>query len=83
MSETNERHPDIFNPEQAAAYLNLTSPKALERLREKGVLVGFEGWAPFMLYWREDLNRCAMRMFGRDPDAGKPKEIHLKMGGQR
>jgi len=73
-----ETHPDIFTPEEAVVYLHLTNTRQLDRLREKGYLIGFDGIAAHLMYWREDLDRCAMRMFGRDPDKGKPKDVQLR-----
>ena len=67
-------HPDLFSPEEAAAYLRLPSVKSLEKLRQKGLLTGYDGWTVYMLYHREDLDRCALRMCGRDPGAGKPNK---------
>ncbi len=79
-------HPDLFLPDEAAEYLRLSSAKALDKLRREKLLVGYDGWAAYMLYHREDLDRCAARMCGRDPDAGKPNKVDFTprlAGGQR
>lgn len=76
---TETRHPELYTPEEAAAYLRLTSEKALEKLRKDGLLQGYNGYTPYYLYHREDLDRCAARMCGRDPDAGKPKAAQLDL----
>jgi hypothetical protein len=72
-------HPDLYKPDEAAEYLRLTSAKALDKLRSEGLLKGYDGYTPYYLYHREDLDRCAMRMCGRDPDAGKPKGVELDL----
>jgi hypothetical protein len=84
--DAGRRHPDLLTPEEAAEYLRLTSAKALEKLRNEKMLTGHDGWAPYMIYHREDLDRCALRMCGKDPDAGKPNKVGFKprlAGGQR
>ena len=59
------RHPDLFTPEEAAAYLRLKSIEALKKLKAEKMLVGYDGWTAYTLYHREDLDRCALRMCGR------------------
>jgi hypothetical protein len=73
MSEDVRRHPDIFTPEEAAAYLRLDSERQLENLRENYGLVGFPGVGKSFRYWRDDLDAAAKRMFGRDK-AWKPQQ---------
>jgi hypothetical protein len=65
MPEETRRHPDLFTPEEAAAYLHLPSEESLKTLREKKFLVGYEGYARHLMYWREDLDNCALKMAGR------------------
>jgi hypothetical protein len=57
-------HPDIFTPREAAAYLRLTSVRGLDTLREQFHLAGYRVGQRF-LYWRTDLDECALRIFGR------------------
>lgn len=78
MSET-RKHPELYTPEEAAEYLRLTSAKALDKLRSDGLLKGYGGYTPYYLYHREDLDRCAARMCGRDPDEGKPRKQTLDL----
>ncbi len=61
-----ERHRDLFTPEEAAAYLHLDSVRGLETCRKDFGLVGFPGVNKSFLYHREDLDRCALRICGRD-----------------
>jgi hypothetical protein len=58
-------HPDLFTPDEAAAYLRLKSVESLKTLKSKGLLVGYAGWTNYDLYHREDLDNCALRMAGR------------------
>lgn len=58
-------HPDLFTPDEAAAYLHLDSVRSLETLREHFGLIGFGGVNRGFLYWREDLDKCALRIVGR------------------
>jgi hypothetical protein len=60
------RHPDLFTPEEAAAYLHLDSVRGLETLRKDYGLVGHAGVNKSYLYHREDLDRCALRICGKD-----------------
>jgi hypothetical protein len=80
MGET-RKHPDLFSPDEAAEYLHLEGKESLKNLREKGLLVGYSGFARHLIYHREDLDRCALRMCGRNPDAGKPNKMELKIAG--
>jgi hypothetical protein len=41
--------------------------------------VGYRGYTPYYLYHRDDLDRCAMRMCGKDPDEGKPRGVELDL----
>jgi hypothetical protein len=74
-----ETHPQLMTPDEAAAYLRLTSAKALDKLRDDNLLVGYRGYTPYYLYHRDDLDRCAMRMCGKDPDEGKPRGVELDL----
>jgi hypothetical protein len=65
--ESSRRHPDLFTPEEAAAYLHLDSVRGLETLRRDYGLTGYEGVNKSYLYHREDLDSVAMRIVGRDP----------------
>jgi hypothetical protein len=60
------KHPDLFTAEEAAAYLRLDCIETLARLRKDFGLVGFTGINKSMVYWREDLDKCALRIVGRD-----------------
>lgn len=80
-----EKHPDIFNPQEAAEYLHLDSPESLRTLRAKSILVGYEGWAKHMIYHRADLNLCALKMCGKEnaiPATVKPLKTMRMTGGQ-
>lgn len=76
-TERHERHPDIYTKEEAVAYLCLSTPEALKKLKAEGLLKGFGGWTKEDLYWREDLDKCARRMFGRDGTKEATKELRL------
>lgn len=80
MSEARQ-HPDLFTPDEAAFYLRLASVDALKKLRDEQLLAGYKGYAPYLLYHREDLDRCALRMCGRNPDQGRPVKMELKIAG--
>jgi hypothetical protein len=60
------RHPDLFTPEEAAAYLHLDGVRGLETLRREYGLVGYAGVNKSFLYHREDLDAVARRMCGKD-----------------
>jgi hypothetical protein len=60
------KHPDIFTPDEAADYLHLDSVRGLETCRRDFGLAGYAGINKSFIYHREDLDRCAMRMCGRD-----------------
>jgi hypothetical protein len=62
------KHPDIFTPEEAVEYLHLKDERELRTLREDFGLVGFPGVGKGFMYWREDLDRAALRWFGRDKE---------------
>jgi hypothetical protein len=77
VSEQIERkHPDIFTPEEAAAYLHLLPEegvRTLKTLREKNVLRGF--WlGPTFMYHKRDLDLAADQIFGIvQPIQSKPR----------
>lgn len=60
------KHPDIFTPEEAADYLHLDSVRKLEACEQEAGLVGQSIPGIGVRYHREDLDKCAMRMAGRD-----------------
>ena len=63
-----ERHPDLFDPAEAMAYLHLppASERTLKNYRDKGWLIGTpSGPDGSLMYYRDDLNACALRMAGR------------------
>lgn len=65
MSEE-RKHPDIFTPEEAAAYLHQpgdeSGTQTLKGLRDKGLLRGF--WlGPTLLYHRRDLDLAVEQIF--------------------
>lgn len=70
-------HPDLFTPEEAAAYLRLPSPESLKKLRAQRILIGYDGWTNYNLYHREDLDRAALRMCGRGDKATPNPELRL------
>lgn len=59
------KHPDLFTPEEAAEYLHLDGTRSLETLREKFGLIGYPGVNKAYLYYRDDLDACAMKLVGR------------------
>lgn len=61
-------HPNLFSPEEAAAYLHLDSPATLDTFRGKGWLRGHPA-GKRLVYWREDLDDCALRIVGITPPA--------------
>lgn len=76
------RHPDIFTPDEAAAYLHLDSVRGLETLRREFGLVGHQGVNKAYIYHRDDLDRCALRMCGKDR-AFATQGGALKISGSR
>lgn len=62
---TPRRHPDIFTAEEAVAYLHLESVRSLDTLRDEGLLTGHRPVGKGYLYHREDLDTCALKMFGK------------------
>lgn len=82
MSER-QHHPDLYTPQEAADYLRLASVDALKKLRDDNLLKGYKGYAPYLLYHRDDLDRCALKMCGRDPDAGRPNPVKMQIAGER
>ena len=60
------RHPDLFTAEEAIVYLHLDGERALRTLRDDYGLVGHPGVGKGFMYWREDLDRAALRIVGRD-----------------
>lgn len=82
--ETNRKHPDLFTAEEAAEYLHLESPRGLETLRQNFGLVGYNGVNRSLLYWREDLDKCALRVVGRDLTKGNTQANgRLRIAGSR
>jgi hypothetical protein len=66
MSEDTRKHPDIFTPEEAVAYLHLDPEgglRTLETLREKHGLVGQQVGKGYM-YHRRQLDAVVDRLFG-------------------
>jgi hypothetical protein len=57
------RHPDLFTPKEAAHYLGLKSERTLDLLRRDRDLLGRIVGKGY-LYHREDLDACALRIFG-------------------
>lgn len=74
---TNRRHPDIFKPDEAAAYLGLPSTESLKKLAKENILKGYDGWTNYHLYHREDLDRAARVMFGRDKEPTPTHALRL------
>jgi len=66
MSEQ-RRHPDLFTPEEAAAYLAVT-PTQLETLETDFGLLGHKV-GRVRVYWRKDLDACACAMVGEQVPA--------------
>jgi hypothetical protein len=78
-----ERHPDLFDEAEAVDYLHLpadTGPRTLETLRDKGLLVGHRV-GKHLVYWRDDLNACALRIVGRGENRTETGP-RLKMAGR-
>lgn len=73
------KHPDIFTPAEAVEYLHLDGPDQLETVRREYGLVGFRPVGKGFLYWREDLDKAAERMFGR----AKQEPAQLRLAGRR
>jgi hypothetical protein len=75
MSDASVRqHPDLFTPDEAAAYLHLESVRGLDTLRSDFGLVGYTGVGKSFLYWREDLDNVALRIVGRKPSSGSQQK---------
>ncbi len=71
-------HPDIFTAEQAATYLQC-EVATLAQYRDQKMLVGYRHGKQGYCYWREDLDDCAMRVFGRTPPMRQPKLAPMRM----
>ena len=54
------RHPDLFTPDEAAAYLALKSPCALETIRKRYGLAPI-AWGKKHVYHRADLDAAVER----------------------
>ncbi len=77
-----ERHSNIFNAQEAAEYMHLESAATLDHLRREKVLAGYM-IGKQMMYWREDLDDCAAKMFGRAVPPRMPTMTPMRMvGGQ-
>lgn len=82
--EQTRKHPDLFTPEEAATYLHLDSERGLETLREKFGLIAHAGINRSFIYWREDLDRVALRIVGRDRTHERvDKNRPLRIAGAR
>lgn len=77
------KHPDIFTPEEAAEYLHLDSVRGLDTLRRDYGLVGYSGVNKSFVYHRDDLDRCALRMCGKDQAWAVQRGGGLKIAGGR
>jgi hypothetical protein len=66
----NERHPDIFTPEEAAEYLRLESVRTLDWLHMHFKL-HYQVMGTVKRYHREDLDSCVLRVFGKGAQATK------------
>jgi hypothetical protein len=60
------RHPNIFSSAEAAEYLHLDSERGLQTLRNNFGLIGYLGVNRSYVYWKDDLDACALKLFGRD-----------------
>lgn len=67
------RHPSIFTRAEAAAYLGLKSTRSLHSVERDFGLVGHIPAGREKLYHRDDLDRTAAKMFGKDLPAGRMK----------
>lgn len=76
-------HPDLFTSDEAAAYLHLESDAGLETCRRDFGLIGHRCVNKSFMYWREDLDKCALRMVGRDPAWIKNEQPQLRIAGGR
>jgi hypothetical protein len=76
-------HPDLFNPDEAAAYLHLDSVRGLETLRNEYGLIGHKGVNKSYIYHREDLDAVALRIVGKDRTWAAQNGGGLKIGGGR
>jgi hypothetical protein len=70
-SQPTRVHADIFTPLEAANYLKFSTERSLETLRKHYNLVAHRVGKSYF-YHREDLDACALRMFGKDRK-GSPK----------
>lgn len=75
MVMENRKHPDLFTPEEAVAYLHLdpeVGSRTLETLREKYGLVGQPLGRGYM-YHRANLDALVARIFGGPEKIGGRK----------
>lgn len=83
-TETARKHPDLFTPEEAAAYLHLDSVRGLETLRLRYGLVGYSGVNKSLMYFRADLDACALRIVDRDGNGVRARgNGSLRIAGAR
>jgi hypothetical protein len=71
------KHEDIFTADEARDYLHLENIATLDHLRREKMLTGYMVGKQ-MMYWREDLDDCAMKMMGRTPPTRQPALKPLK-----
>ncbi len=73
------RHPDLFTPEEAVAYLHLESPATLETLERDHKLFRCKA-GKSVLYWRRDLDAVAYSIAGEPipPDLRRTKPLKLQ-----
>lgn len=64
-------HPDLFTADEAFQYLRLASVESLRHLEKLNMLKAATGFTKHKLYHRDDLDACALRMFGKQPPAMK------------
>lgn len=67
------RHPSIFTRAEATAYLGLKSTRSLHSVEKDFGLTGHRPAGREKLYHRDDLDRAAEKMFGKDLPAGRSK----------
>lgn len=80
MSERATRHPEIYTPPEAAAYLGVTEAQLPEVERDYK-LVRF-GVGRAKVYSKQNLDDVGLRMVGIEPPARNQPAFKLKIGGR-
>lgn len=71
-----DTHPKLLSRERAAKYLGFENPATLDWCRSQGFLVAYTAGKQTM-YWRDDLDDCAMKIVGLEPTPRVKKPMRM------